>query len=209
MTELVPLDVLQSYNSSFSVSQSLVVSWCCSQPQPSPHKQWLSVCCGSSGLPAVCSCPHRFLLELSGGLEGQQGSWNDDTQGRLDKSLPTVPVVFISAKNVVCYCGCVMSMQEEHSVFQYSAWYECLCMLLCYYARIILTLEIPHMWSFCLFWDLCGLYCGCLMRTGYETRESTTHTASYTSQGELSMRLRFHVHVGLRTHALLYTQQKI
>lgn len=43
-------------------------------------------------LPAVRSCPHSLLLELRGGLKGQQGSWKD-TQGRSDKPLQFIQFV--------------------------------------------------------------------------------------------------------------------
>lgn len=39
-----------------------------------------TVCKSSSGLPPVCSGPYSFLLELSGWLQGQKGSWNNKHQ---------------------------------------------------------------------------------------------------------------------------------
>lgn len=66
------------YNENASFCRSL---WFCSERRPPAHTPWLTVSdSSSSGLPAICSGPHCFLLELSGGLEGQQCSWNDDTK---------------------------------------------------------------------------------------------------------------------------------
>lgn len=41
---------------------------------------WSCRVLGSLKLPAVCLGPYCFFLDLSGGLEGQQGSWNSNKE---------------------------------------------------------------------------------------------------------------------------------
>lgn len=101
MRECATLNVvLQAFQKSENTMTGLVL-WCC-------RVLW------SFKLPAIRLGPYCFFLDLSGGLECQQGSWNSNKRGlQLNHSQKTKSISFnFGKKNATPMCDFVMLVED-------------------------------------------------------------------------------------------------